>query len=257
MSTHCTSRVEDPPPQLREHCGPSSTGERTPRTSARGLRDPILRPAPGRVDRAQRRAGDDEVPRVTAGAGGRGAGAGRREPSRDQAGDRMSTRWQPGASHPRPANLTPVARVPGSTRPQVAVAGRLGPALGGTVVLPARTAAHRPPHGTQAAGGGALGTRARAVRAGRSPARGCPSRWGVGTLVEPGPQPPPLQRGLSTHLPRRLCVRTRNHKPLSVPAGDTRGDPAVVTRLTAPRSHRGRESGFPSLPVPPHPGRGV
>lgn len=55
-----------------------------------------------------------------------------------------------------PSYLTPVARAPGSTGPQVTMAGRLGPARRDTVFIIASAAAHQPPDGAQATGGGTL-----------------------------------------------------------------------------------------------------
>lgn len=90
--------------------------------------------------------------------------------------------------------LTPVARVPGSTGPQVAAAGGLGSASGGAVLLPARAAAHESPDSPQAAGGGTLGAGDPvAMRVGGSP---CPPAPQPGERDQTLPQFSHLKNGL-------------------------------------------------------------
>lgn len=96
--------------------------------------------------------------------------------------------WDPGL----PPYLTPVARTPGSTGPQMTMAGWLGTARKGAVFIVARAAAHYPPDGAQATGGGTL--------------------WATGTVSPAAPHLPEPQTyctficktDSSTHLPRKL-----------------------------------------------------
>lgn len=53
-------------------------------------------------------------------------------------------------------HLTPITRAPGSTRPQVTMAGRLGTIRRKAILIAARAAAHQPPGGAQTTSGGTL-----------------------------------------------------------------------------------------------------
>lgn len=158
VSTHSTSRTEIPPPQLREHwdhTGPSEVCGGWPGPEQPG-RSPRRR---GQMGRGTKSCGGGSAQErgqpVVAG----GAGSIRWEGSRHQEGSTGGK--DPRRRHlPRPAaqctHLTPAALVPHGAGPQVAAARRLGPASRGAVLLSAGAAAHGPPDGAQATGGGAL-----------------------------------------------------------------------------------------------------
>lgn len=103
-------------------------------------------------------------------------------------------------------HLTPVASTPGSTGPQVTVAGGLGPARQDAVPVIASAAVHQPPDGAQATGGGTLWA-TDAVRSLQTLALPAPPQMAPTTSLSarqtpaPTSQTIPAPKGLPSYLP--------------------------------------------------------